>query len=273
MGKKLYSDKELLNRLQEFAAELGRPPSQKEMNDSGPHAAATYATRFGSWNGALKTAGLETGTNDPNGRPPTPKQDLLVDLKAVAESVGEAPSERTYRQHGEYSVKTYCKRFSGWNSALQAAGLEPSVEINLSEETLITALQEFAEDLGQVPTSDEMDQNGPYTAGPYKRAFGTWNRALEKAGLGVHSAWGVSDENLIAELKRLNEELGHVPVRVRWKSGKMERIDLPEAVRFLERGSDSRWLRAERAVANSAGGFVDRIARPYRRVGPPADNE
>jgi len=48
MGKKLYSDEELLSRLQEFAAELGRPPSQNEMNDSGPHAAATYAARFGS---------------------------------------------------------------------------------------------------------------------------------------------------------------------------------------------------------------------------------
>lgn len=60
MGKKLYSDEELLNRLQEFAAELGRPPSQNEMNDSGPHAAQTYADRFGSWNEALKTAGLET---------------------------------------------------------------------------------------------------------------------------------------------------------------------------------------------------------------------
>mgnify|MGYP002761285556 FL=1 len=211
MGKKLYSDEELLNRLQEFAAELGRPPSQNEMNDSGPHAAATYAARFGSWNEALKTAGLETGTNEPDGRPPTPKEDLLADLKAVAEIVGEAPSERTYRQHGEYSVKTYCKRFGGWNSALQAAGFEPSVEINLSEETLITALQEFAEELGQAPTSDEVDQNGPYTAAPYKRVFGTWNRALEQAGLGVHSAWGVSKEDLVAELKRLNEELGHVP--------------------------------------------------------------
>ena len=211
MGKKLYSDKELLNRLQEFAAELGRPPSQNEMNDSGPHAVATYAARFGSWNEALKTAGLETGTNEPDGRPPTPKEDLLADLKAVGEIVGEAPSERTYRQHGEYSVKTYCKRFGGWNSALQAAGFEPSVEINLSEETLITALQEFAEDLGRAPTSDEMDQNGPYTAAPYKRVFGTWNRALEQTGLGIHSAWGVSKEDLIAELKRLNEELGHVP--------------------------------------------------------------
>lgn len=58
MGKKLYSNEELLNRLQKFASELGRPPSQNEMDDSGPHAAKTYGDRFGSWYKALETAGL-----------------------------------------------------------------------------------------------------------------------------------------------------------------------------------------------------------------------
>ncbi|WP_394295339.1 homing endonuclease associated repeat-containing protein [Natrinema gari] len=53
MGKKLYSDDELLNRLQKFAEKLGRPPSQSEMDDSGPHASKTYGNRFESWNNAL----------------------------------------------------------------------------------------------------------------------------------------------------------------------------------------------------------------------------
>ena len=213
MSNKLYSNEELLNRLQRFASELGRPPSLNEMNASGPHAAKTYADRFGSWNKALKTAGLETGTNEPNGRPVTPKDDLLADLKSVAETVGEAPSERCYRDHGEYSVKTYCKRFGGWNSALRAADLESNVELNLSEEKLITALQEFAEELDRPPTTDEMDQNGPYTTGPYKRAFGHWNQALRQAGLEVYYPRNVSEEDLLSELQRLAQELGHIPRR------------------------------------------------------------
>lgn len=173
MGKKLYSDEELLNRLREFASELGRPPSQNEMNDSGPYSERTYANRFGSWNEVLRAAGLETGTNEPAGRPPTPEEDLLAELKAVAEVAGKAPSTRTYRNHGEYTVKTFCKRSGGWNPALRAAGFEPNVQINLSDQSLITALQEFAEELGRPPTIDEMDQRGPYTGGPYKRAFGS----------------------------------------------------------------------------------------------------
>jgi hypothetical protein len=211
MGKKLYSDEELLNRLLKFSSELGRPPSQNEMDDSGPHAAKTYGDRFGSWNKSLEAAGLQIGTNVPDGRPPTPENELLADLKLVAETVGEAPSERMYRNHGEYAVKTYWNRFGGWNSALRAAQLQPKVEMNLSNQTLITALQEFSEELGQPPTIDEMDQRGPYTGGPYKRAFGTWNRALQEAGLEVHQIRDVDKSELISELRRLAEELGHVP--------------------------------------------------------------
>ncbi|QLH78274.1 HNH endonuclease [Halosimplex rubrum] len=211
MGKKLYSNDELLNRLRKFAEKLGRPPSQSEMDDSGPHASKTYGNRFGSWNNALQAAGLQTGTNDPNGRPVTPEEDLLTDLKSVADIVGGTPSEREYSTHGEYSVKTYCKRFGGWNSALRAAGFEPNVEMNLSQGKLLTALQGFAEKLGRPPTTDEMDRSGPYTSNSYKRAFGTWNRALRQAGLEVHSVWDVSEEDLISELNSLAEELGHVP--------------------------------------------------------------
>ena len=101
MGKKLSSDEELLDRLQQFASEHGRPPSENEMDASGPHAAKTYGDRFESWNEALETAGRETETNEPNGRPATPKEEFLADLESVAKAGPEAPSERSYRDHGE----------------------------------------------------------------------------------------------------------------------------------------------------------------------------
>lgn len=211
MGKKHISDEDLLDRLQKYASELGRPPSQNEMNRSGLHAASTYADRFGSWNDALKTAGLETGVNELNGRPPIPKDDLLSDLKSVTEKVEEIPSERVYKVHGSFSIKTHCKRFGGWNAALRAAGFEPIVESNLSLETLLDALEDFADELGRTPTSDEMDQQGPYTAGPYKRMFGSWNQALQHAGFDVHQVRGVTDKELIEDLKELSKELDRVP--------------------------------------------------------------
>lgn len=74
---KLYSDEQLLNRLQKFVSEFGRPPSQNEVDDSGPRAARTHADRFGPWDEALETAGPETGTTEPDGRPPTPEENLL----------------------------------------------------------------------------------------------------------------------------------------------------------------------------------------------------
>lgn len=40
-----------------------------------------------------------------------------------------------------------------------------------------------------------------------------WNQALQRAGLDVYCAWDVSEEDLISELNRLADELGHVPRR------------------------------------------------------------
>jgi hypothetical protein len=274
IGKKLYSDEELLNRLQRFASELGRPPSQSEMDDSGPHASKTYGNRFGSWNNALEAAGLQTGTNDPDGRPLTPEEDLLTDLNSVADIVGGTPSEREYGTHGEYSVKTYCKRFGGWNSALQAAGFEPNVEMNLSEETLITALQGFAEKLGRPLTTDEMDRSGPYTSNSYKRAFGTWNRALRKAGLEVHSVWDVSEEDLISELNSLAEELGHVP-----RKDEMRNQGNWSAVVYQERfGSWNEALRAAGFEPNERWRIprkelLAELRAVADELGPPTDND
>lgn len=91
--------------------------------------------------------------------------------------------------------------------------MEPTAELNLSEEALITALQEFAEELGRPPTTDEMDQGGSHTTGPYKRAFGNWNQALRRAGVEIYYARDVSEETLLSELTRLSEELGHVPCK------------------------------------------------------------
>ena len=47
---------ELLDHLRQFAEELGREPTRREMTRKGPHSSATYQERFGSWNDAKRLA-------------------------------------------------------------------------------------------------------------------------------------------------------------------------------------------------------------------------
>ena len=54
-----------------------------------------------------------------------PDEELLDDLRAVADELGRAPKRAEYREYGEYFTKTLTEHFGGWVEALDAAGLDP----------------------------------------------------------------------------------------------------------------------------------------------------
>lgn len=52
-----------------------------------------------------------------------PDQELIQDLKSVAEKLGHSPSESEYDRVGKYSRSTVKKRFGSWNKAKARADL------------------------------------------------------------------------------------------------------------------------------------------------------
>jgi hypothetical protein len=81
----------------------------------------------------------------------------------------------------------------------------------LSRERLIEDLQAFAAELGETPTRTQMNDDGPHSSTPYYTEFGSWNDALEAAGLGTNHRNDVPDEELIEALRDLDEELDRTP--------------------------------------------------------------
>lgn len=53
-----FSREALITALEDLTHELGRPPTQSDMQAQGVYSPDIYHDRFGSWNEALKTAGL-----------------------------------------------------------------------------------------------------------------------------------------------------------------------------------------------------------------------
>lgn len=53
-----------------------------------------------------------------------PDDDLLADLRRVADKLDKSPSKNEYNEHGEYSAQTLMGRFGSWNDAKEAVGLE-----------------------------------------------------------------------------------------------------------------------------------------------------
>lgn len=83
-----------------------------------------------------------------------------------------------------------------------------------TEADLIADLQELADELGKTPTSKDMRELGAHSDYQYRAAFGTWNAAIDEAGLERNGTGGTcqyTEADLIEDLRRVADELGKSP--------------------------------------------------------------
>jgi SOS-response transcriptional repressor LexA len=111
------SDEELLNDLQAFAAENGRPPTVTEANSRENFPAVdTFVRHFGSWNTALSKAGLEPRKRHRS------NEELIEDLQEFAS--GGYPSQTEVANCEKMAdPSTYHEHFGSWLTALEAADI------------------------------------------------------------------------------------------------------------------------------------------------------
>ncbi|WP_366019930.1 dethiobiotin synthase [Nitrosomonas sp.] len=107
--------------------------------------------------------------------------DLLSDLRRVASiQLEQQVKQQNYRNQGKFGVTTIIRRFGSWNAAVDAAGLETTVERNISNEKLFTALYELWIALGRQPNYSEVQKPAcKFHVATFERRFGSWRQALE----------------------------------------------------------------------------------------------
>ncbi|MBR3414501.1 DEAD/DEAH box helicase family protein [Candidatus Saccharibacteria bacterium] len=178
------SDEKLIELLKAKAKSLGRTPTEKDIKlDSSMPSSTTYAKRFDSWNQALEAAGLLV-----NHRFNCADEKLITLLRAKAESLGRTPTKRDIKSDSSMpSYHTYISKFGSWNKVLEAASLSSKSK---SDEELIEILKAKARSLGRTPTSKDIrfDSSMPSST-TYATRFGSWNQALEAAGLSPNRLW------------------------------------------------------------------------------------
>jgi len=207
-----HSDDELLQELHNLAEELGQTPTAIEMNEQGRFFSSRYCDRFGSWNNALRAADLKVNQV---GHGQISDEQLRISLQDLADDLGRTPTAVEMNEQGRYSSTTYCDRFGSWNNALRAADLKMSQGRNrspdISQEELLNALRELAEELGETPTGPKMDKQGQFSSPTYVRRFGGWDDALQAAGFEPNEPVEISKNKLIEALQDLADELGRAP--------------------------------------------------------------
>lgn len=202
----------LKDELRRVADELGEPPTVVEMREYGNHDPEVYQRRFGSWNGAIQEIGLE-----PRGRQSIPRDELLENLTELTKKIGRCPTQDDINTHAEFSSAVFHKRFGSIQAAREAAGIEIDGDFNskIPTSVLIEDLQRVALETEGAVFQHTIDEHGTYSSAAYTNRFGSIGKAREEADIEQPDSYHppISDGDLIEELRRLGNELGHRPSR------------------------------------------------------------
>jgi hypothetical protein len=151
---------------------------------------------------------------EPNNRN-VPDSELIADLKRVANEL-----QKNSVSCGEYSIRgrfhrgTFSKRFGSWSKAVEKAGLVKSPRnINkISDEELLNDLKLVAKQLQKsCIIRDEYAEHGKFAPPNFRKRFGSWNKALDKAGLERTRNFDTTEEELFTNLAEIWMALGRQP--------------------------------------------------------------
>lgn len=169
---------------------------------------------FGSWNNALKLAGIEMKSDKKKIKSNERKkkysdEDLLQKIKNKYNELGEIPKS--------YQVENYTiiiRRFNGWDNALKKAGVDDKKlkKYNkiYTKKDLLNMIKEKTKELGRIPSMAEFSHEYSIV-----KNFGTWENALVEAGFSKEEILNrnkkYSDEDLLNIIKTKYLQLGKIP--------------------------------------------------------------
>jgi hypothetical protein len=145
--------------------------------------------------------------------PKVPKAAVREDIRRVAEKLGKVPTRNEYAEHGEYSGWVAEKKFGTWTEAREAAGLEggPTKNTYVNETEVVRELRRVANKLGESPSQPQYNEHGQYSHQIAYERFGSWNAALEAAGLETERDDRTPNEKLLASIRAVAETVDGVP--------------------------------------------------------------
>ncbi len=252
-----YTDNELLSFIKNYYDENKKVPSVRDfkiVNKEYPNH-GTYYLRFGSWNNAIKLAGL-----DSNRIVDYTDSELLESLRKFYMENNRVPLNTDFIGNQKYPSRSIVtKRFGSWNEALRKAGLDVNEEHHsyhiMSDDELLDCLNEYYSKNNKVPIATDFNNTIDYPSFmTYLNRFGSWNNALKMAGLEVNREFYsiYTDEELLDFLVNYFERTENVPTEKAFK----ENSECPSV--YIYRRRFGSWLKALELVELDYDSAVDK---------------
>lgn len=226
------SCQELLDEIKHLDASLDRILYESDIDQDGKFTAYTYRNRFGSWDEALEAASIDKEAM------------LLEDMQRVANMVGGDLSQPAMNEQGKYSASMAAQFFGSWSDAkerleeweaskpeenadktksdktdassgdLDRPSFDVSADIDKSD--LVGEIHRFADIIDEPPTEELVVAYGRYPANEYRKVFGSWDAALETAGMNPDDIpdWNArshTNVEVLDGLRAVADELARAP--------------------------------------------------------------
>jgi predicted nucleic acid-binding protein len=198
-------EEELIAELQQLDSTTEGCPLATDIRNRCSFSPHQYYNMFGSLEEALLAAGIDK------------EQRLIDDLRDVAEAVGRRPKTTDMGEHGTHSAGAHQQYFGSWGDAVEAAGVtdldsretdrtsdKPGSRESSNKDAYIAELQRLHEQAPVVVKPSQMNSEGAYSQPEITQEFGSWDEALEAAGID-------KGEALATEILRVTRKLGQVP--------------------------------------------------------------
>lgn len=140
--------------------------------------------------------------------------ELIADLVRVSAELGKAAlTFRDYNAVGKFSSSTIATRFGSWLAALEKAGLQKTINMNISNDDLFRNIIDLWTSLGRQPKfRDLTPEYSDYSAATYAQRFGGWRNALHEFVLWSREASVPSDAN-----RKLDQPMRPAPRNPSWR--------------------------------------------------------
>jgi len=207
-NQNIYSKQEVISELERVCNLLGHSPSQKEFTQHSNISYKVLYKHFGSLCDALIELGYE-----PNRYTNVSKEELISDFHNLKKKLDRFPRYKDIEKHGKYSRHFYDKNFNNMEEIIKASDLNKNdKDYNLvTNDELIKELKRLSNEIGKTPTQKEIKNMGKYGNTTYFERFGSLANACLKADLKPNNCIGLSNEQLLDELKRVSNMIDGTP--------------------------------------------------------------